>query len=59
MNANVTAAPGRPNSEAPHSEAEAVHAQRELGFTPTPLEEGIRKTLDGMGLLKSGQAAAG
>jgi dihydroflavonol-4-reductase len=27
-------------------------AQRELGWTPTPLEEGIRRTLDAMGLLE-------
>ena len=26
-------------------------AQRELGWKPTPIEEGIRKTLDSMGLL--------
>jgi nucleoside-diphosphate-sugar epimerase len=26
-------------------------AQRELGFAPTPLEDGIRRTLEGMGLL--------
>ena len=32
MNANVSAVPGQPHSEAAHSEAEAVHAQRELGF---------------------------
>jgi dihydroflavonol-4-reductase len=29
-------------------------AQRELGFTPTPLEEGIRRTLEGLGLLNRG-----
>jgi nucleoside-diphosphate-sugar epimerase len=33
------------------AKADSSKAQRELGFTPTPLEEGIRKTLDGMGLL--------
>src|SRR5512147_2742335 len=32
MNANVTAVPGHPHSEAPHSETEAVHEQREFGF---------------------------
>jgi dihydroflavonol-4-reductase len=31
--------------------ADSSKAQRELGFTPTPLEEGLRKTLDAMGLL--------
>jgi len=29
-------------------------AQSELGFTPTPLEEGIRRTLEGLGLLNRG-----
>ena len=29
-------------------------AQRELGWKPTPLEEGVRRTLDSMGLLDSG-----
>jgi nucleoside-diphosphate-sugar epimerase len=27
-------------------------AQRELGWNPTPLEEGVRRTLDEMGLLR-------
>ena len=31
--------------------ADSSKAQRELGFTPTPLEEGLRRTLDGIGLL--------
>jgi dihydroflavonol-4-reductase len=31
--------------------ADASKAQRELGFTPTPLEQGLRRTLDAMGLL--------
>jgi dihydroflavonol-4-reductase len=31
--------------------ADASKAQRELGFTPTPLEEGLRRTLDAMGLV--------
>jgi len=30
--------------------ADSSKAQRELGFTPTPLEDGLRRTLDGMGL---------
>jgi nucleoside-diphosphate-sugar epimerase len=34
---------GRPDSS---------KAQRELGFTPTPLEEGIRRTLERMGFLQ-------
>ena len=29
---NVTAVPGHPHSEAPHSEAGAIHEQRALGF---------------------------
>jgi len=32
MNANVTAVPGHPHSEAPHSELGEVHEQRALGF---------------------------
>jgi nucleoside-diphosphate-sugar epimerase len=31
--------------------ADSSKAQRELGFTPTPLEEGVRRTLQEMGLL--------
>jgi dihydroflavonol-4-reductase len=31
--------------------ADASKAQRELGFAPTPLEDGLRRTLDAMGLL--------
>jgi dihydroflavonol-4-reductase len=31
--------------------ASAAKAERELGFEPTPLEEGIRRTLEGMDLL--------
>jgi nucleoside-diphosphate-sugar epimerase len=27
-------------------------AQRELGWTPTPLEEGVRRTLEEMGLFE-------
>ena len=34
--------------------ADASKAERELGFTPTPLEEGLRKTLDAMGLVGTG-----
>lgn len=33
------------------AKADASKAQRELGFEPTPLEEGLRRTLDAMGLL--------
>jgi nucleoside-diphosphate-sugar epimerase len=29
-------------------------AQRELGWTTTPLPDGVRKTLDAMGLLEAG-----
>ena len=32
--------------------ADASKAQRELGFTPTPLEDGLRRTLDSMGLIE-------
>jgi dihydroflavonol-4-reductase len=32
------------------AKAVSSKAQRELGFTPTPLEEGLRRTLDAMGL---------
>ena len=28
-------------------------AQRELGWRPTPLDEGVRRTLNAMGLLES------
>jgi dihydroflavonol-4-reductase len=31
--------------------ADSSKAQRELGFTPTPLEDGLRRTLEGRGLL--------
>jgi dihydroflavonol-4-reductase len=31
--------------------ADASKARRELGFAPTPLEDGLRRTLDAMGLL--------
>lgn len=31
--------------------ADSSKAQRELGFTPTPLEQGLRRTLEAMGLL--------
>jgi nucleoside-diphosphate-sugar epimerase len=31
--------------------ADSTKAQRELGFTPTPVEEGVRRTLEAMGLL--------
>jgi dihydroflavonol-4-reductase len=31
--------------------ADSSKAQRELGFTPTPLEAGLRRTLEGLGLL--------
>ena len=34
--------------------ADASKAQRELGFTPTPLEDGLRRTLEAMGLLSAG-----
>ena len=34
--------------------ADATKAQRELGFTPTPLEDGLRRTLEAMGLLSAG-----
>ena len=33
---------------------DSAKAQRELGWQPTPLEEGVRKTLSEMGLLESG-----
>ena len=36
--------------------ADASKAQRELGFTPTPLEEGLRSTLSAMELLEPGLA---
>lgn len=36
--------------------ADASKAQRQLGFTPTPLEEGLRITLAAMGLLEPGMA---
>ena len=35
------------------AKADASKAQRELGFTPTPLEDGLRRTLEAMGLLTS------
>jgi dihydroflavonol-4-reductase len=35
------------------AKADSSKAQRELGFTPTPLEEGLRRTLDAMGLAAS------
>jgi nucleoside-diphosphate-sugar epimerase len=31
--------------------ADSTKAQRELGFTPTPLEDGVRRTLEAMKLL--------
>jgi nucleoside-diphosphate-sugar epimerase len=34
--------------------ADSTKAQRELGFVPTPLEQGLRKTLEAMGLLDGG-----
>jgi dihydroflavonol-4-reductase len=34
------------------AKADATKARRELGFTPTPLEEGIRATLTAMGLIE-------
>jgi nucleoside-diphosphate-sugar epimerase len=34
--------------------ADASKAQRELGFTPTPLEDGLQRTLEAMGLLSAG-----
>jgi len=34
--------------------ADSSKAQRELGFTPTPLEDGVRSTLEDMGLLSGG-----
>jgi dihydroflavonol-4-reductase len=33
------------------AKADSSKAQRELGFVPTPLENGLRRTLDAMGLL--------
>jgi dihydroflavonol-4-reductase len=33
------------------AKADSSKAQRELGFAPTPLEDGLRRTLDAMGLL--------
>ena len=33
------------------AKADATKAERELGFTPTPLEEGLRRTLSAMDLL--------
>ncbi len=33
--------------------ADASRAQRELGFTPTPLEDGLQRTLEAMGLLSA------
>jgi len=30
---------------------DSTKAQRELGWEPTPLEDGVRRTLEGMGLL--------
>ena len=38
------------------AKADATKAQRELGFTPTPLEEGLRATLSAMGLLEPSAA---
>jgi dihydroflavonol-4-reductase len=35
------------------AKADSSKAQRELGFTPTPLEDGLRRTLDAMGLRES------
>ena len=35
------------------AEADASKAQRELGFTPTALEDGPRRALEAMGLLFS------
>jgi len=32
------------------AKADSSKAQRELGFTPTPLEDGLQRTLDAMGL---------
>ena len=32
------------------ADADSGKAQRELGFTPTPIEEGVRRTLESMGL---------
>jgi nucleoside-diphosphate-sugar epimerase len=39
------------------AKADSAKAQRELGFTKTPLEEGLRKTLGEMGLLEDAAAA--
>ena len=33
-----------------NARADSSKAQRELGFTPTPVEEGVRRTLVAMGL---------
>ena len=35
------------------AKADASKAQRELGFTPTPLEDGLRRTLESMGLIST------
>ena len=35
------------------AKADASKAQRELGFTPTPLEDGLRRTLEAMGLISA------
>ena len=35
------------------AKADASKAQRELGFTPTPLEDGLRRTLKSMGLIST------
>jgi nucleoside-diphosphate-sugar epimerase len=32
------------------AKADSSKAQRELGFTPTPIEEGLGRTLETMGL---------
>jgi nucleoside-diphosphate-sugar epimerase len=39
------------------AKADAAKAQRELGFTPTPVEGGLRATLSAMGLLEQPSAA--
>jgi dihydroflavonol-4-reductase len=38
------------------AKADSSKAQRELGFTPTPLEDGIRATLSAMELLEPSAA---
>jgi nucleoside-diphosphate-sugar epimerase len=35
------------------ADADSSKAQRELGFTPTPLDDGLRRTLDEIGLIEA------